>query len=63
MLIISAPLLTSSDSLILQDNPIKNKADILGGDRCSGTLFAQQVEDLCSQNGVFTVLDEFTEVG
>ena len=47
----------------LQNDPIVNVADVLGGRGCVGSLASQQVEDARGQRQVVTVLDELAEVG
>lgn len=53
---------TSPHGLVLQHHPVEYEADILGRGRSPGPLFPQQVQDLCGQDSMFTVLNELAEV-
>ena len=55
--------LTCTNSLALQNHPVEDEADVLGGLRGARALFAQQVQDLCGEHRVLTVLDELAQVG
>lgn len=55
--------LTCTNSLALQHHSVENEADVLGGLRGARPLFAQQVEDLCGEDCVLTVLYELTQMG
>lgn len=54
--------LTCTNRLALQDHAVEDEADVFGGLRRAGALFAQEVQDLGGQHRVLAVLDELAQV-